>query len=530
MSAGWRALAASMLRDTRVRVLAFAWTFALYSAVEVAAYRHAYPTLADRAGFARSFAGNTAIRLFYGEPHDLLGVGGYTAWRVGGTLAIAAAAFGLLAAVRALRTEEDAGRTELVLAGALGRTGAYVAAMASIACGLVLLWAAELAGLLAAGLPAGPCAFLALASTSVGFVCAAAGALVSQIAPTRRLALDLGGALVGVLFALRVIADTVGGAGWLRWATPLGWAEEMRPFTGERPLVLIAVLAAGLLMGAAAWRISLRRDLGTGLLAERDTAPASLRLLSSPTAQALRAETTGLAVWIAGVAAFAFILGTISASISAVGVSARIQRDISSLGAGSILTPRGYLSFVFIFFVLAISLFCCAQCSAARHEEAEGRVETLLAEPSTRSAWLGGRLLLTAGGALALSLAAGLLAWVGTATQGVSISLARMLEAGVNCMPAALLFLGVAALLFALAPRACAPVAYGLVVLSFLWQLVGSLLGAPHWLVQLTPFAHVALIPAQTLHPGSAVAMACIGAGCAALALAAFRRRDLVGH
>jgi ABC-2 type transport system permease protein len=42
-------------------------------------------------------------------------VSGYTAWRVGGTLAIAAAAFGVLAAVRALRAEEDIGRMELVL-------------------------------------------------------------------------------------------------------------------------------------------------------------------------------------------------------------------------------------------------------------------------------------------------------------------------------------------------------------------------------------------------------------------------------
>ena len=63
------------------------------------------------------------------------------------------------------------------------------------------------------------------------------GALVSQLAPNRRLALELGGAVVGVGFVLRVIADTSTSLDWLRWLTPLGWAEELRPFTGGRPAV-----------------------------------------------------------------------------------------------------------------------------------------------------------------------------------------------------------------------------------------------------------------------------------------------------
>ena len=39
-----------------------------------------------------------------------------------------------------------------------------------------------------------------------------------------------------------------------------------------------------------------------------------------------------------------------------------------------------------------------------------------------------------------LALAAGLLTWAGATAAGVSISLARMLEAGANCLPVALLF------------------------------------------------------------------------------------------
>ncbi len=521
-------LARRAFADARVRTLAFAYLFAIYAYIQPAGYRHAYPTTAERLGFARSFGANKGLRLFYGEPHDLLTVGGYSAWRVGGTLAIVAAAFGLLAAVRALRSEEDTGRMELVLAGTVGRRTVFGAAMVAIGAGVAILWLAEFVGFVLGGLPAGGSAYLALATASVVPVFVGVGALVSQVAPTRRLALELGGAIVALALLLRVIADTVSGWGWLRWTTPLGWAEELQPFAGARPLVLLAPLCATALLLTAAAEIAMRRDIGTGLLPVKDTAEPKLRLLSSPTALALREERAGLAVWIAGIGLFAFVLGVISNGISSADISPSMQRELAKVGAGSITTPGGYLGFVFIFFVLTVSLFACAQVGAARHEEAEKRLETLLSLPFARGAWLGGRLALAVGATLVLSLVCGLLTWVGASAAGVSISLAKMLEAGLNCVPVAVLFLGLAALAFALLPRASAGIAYGLVTVTFLWQLVGSLVGAPRWLVELTPFAHVGLVPAQAFRVSDALAMTAIGlVGCAA-ALVAFRRRDLI--
>lgn len=523
------ALVRRAFRDARVRTVGFAALFALYAYVQPVAYRHTYPTVSDRLSFARTFAGNKAIRLFYGEPHSLVTVGGYAAWRVGGTLAILAAAFGLLAAVRALRAEEDAGRTELVLAEGIGRGQAYLTAMAAVAAGILILWLAELLGFVAAGLPAGGAAYLALATMSVTPVCVAVGAVASQLAPTRRVALELGGAVVALFFVLRVVADTASGAGWLRWATPLGWAEELRPFAGSHPLVLVLPAAATglLLMGAA--RMTAGRDIGTGMVPVRDSAAARLRLLSSTTAQALRSGRASLLVWISSVGAFAFVLGVIAKSVSAAGIPQHLRRELAKLGSGSILTPSGYLSFTFIFFILAVSLFACGQIGVARHEEAEDRLETLLGLPVSRTRWLGGRLLLAAGAAAAISLAAGFLAWAGLESAAVSFSVAKMLETGANCLPVALLFLGLSGLFYALAPRASAGLSYGLVAVGFLWQLVGSLLGAPKWLVDLTPFAHVGLLPTQPFRAGAAAIMVGIGLVAALTALAAFRRRDLLG-
>jgi ABC-2 type transport system permease protein len=524
-----RALARRCLRDARVRTVSFACLFALYSYIQPVGYRDAYPTLASRVAFARSFAANKAIRLFYGEPHSLLSVSGYAAWRVGGTLAIFVAVFGLLAAVRALRTEEDTGRMELVLAGVVGRGTAYLSAMAAIAAGVAILWLAELAGFLAAGMPAGGSAYLALATASIAPVCVGVGAVASQLAPTRRMALELGGAIVGLLFLARAIADTASGVGWLRWLTPLGWAEELRPFADPRPLVLLLPAAATAALLALAGRIALTRDVGSGVLPSRDSAAPRLRLLSSPIAQALRGERTTLAVWLGGAGAFALVLGMIAKSTSSAGISKSLQRELAKLGSGAIVTPTGYLGFTFIIFVLALSLFACAQVGAVRREEADQQLETLLALPVARARWLGERLALAGLAAAAIALTVGLLSWVGAESVGVRISLVKLLEAGANCLPVTLLFLGLAALAHALVPRASSAAAYGLVAVAFLWDLVGSLLGVPRWLVELTPFQHVGLMPAQPFRPGAAAVMVAIGILAAIAALNTFRRRDLVG-
>ena len=75
------ALARRAFVDARVRTLSFALLFLGGACAQTTGYREAAPTLADRVEFARNFGDNKAVRLLYGEPHDLLTVGGYVGWR-----------------------------------------------------------------------------------------------------------------------------------------------------------------------------------------------------------------------------------------------------------------------------------------------------------------------------------------------------------------------------------------------------------------------------------------------------------------
>lgn len=524
-----RALVRRRTLDARASTIAFAWLFAAVAYISPVTYESTYPTAASRLPLVEGFADNKAVVLFYGKAYDVLTTGGYSAWRSGGTLALFAAVFGLFAAVRAMRTEEDTGRTELALAGVVGRRVSFAAALVALAAAIAALWLAELAGLVLAGLPAGGSAYLALATATVALVFAGVGALISQLAPTRRGALQSGLAVFAIAFLLRVIADTADGADWLRWATPLGWAEELRPFTGAQALVLALPLTVSAALFAAAAAIAGGRDIGAGLVRARDSAPPRLRLLSSPTAHALRQERMNLSAWIAGAAALGLTIGIVSASVDGALISASLQRQFEKFGFGPVITPRDYVAFAFICFVLVTSLFVCAQLGAARREEEQARLETLFALPVGRRRWLLGRLGLAVTGAVAISLTAGAATWAGAWAAGVEVSLTSLLEAGGNCLPVALLFLGLATLAYALVPRASHGIAYGIVSISFVWYLFGSLVGVPGWVVAATPFAHVAAVPVESFSANAPAVMIAIGLLAVAAGVARFERRDVIG-
>jgi ABC-2 type transport system permease protein len=167
------------------------------------------------------------------------------------------------------------------------------------------------------------------------------------------------------------------------------------------------------------------------------------------------------------------------------------------------------------------------QVASLRNEEADQRLETLLALPTGRGAWLAGRLSLAAAAATVLALAAGACAWAGAASKGAHVSLPQLLAAGTNTLPPAFLFLAAGALAFALVPRSAVALGYGLVGLAFVWELFGSLLDVPAWLLAVSPFHDVGLVPGEPFEPVAAAIMLALAGLGAVAALWAFARRDL---
>ena len=510
--------------------------FAVTVASTVFAYKSTYGTPAERAELLRGFASNSGIRALFGPARDIDTVRGFLAWRTLGLMPMIAGIWGLLVATRLLRGEEDSGRWETLLGAPLTRGRATLATLAAIAAGSGVLFGLTAAAILLAAavpgdVPIAGALWLALATCIAAPVFAAVGALTSQLAATRREAAALAAAVFAAAFLVRVAADGSQSLGWLRWLTPLGWIEEMRPLTGAQPIALLPLLGWIALLSFASMRIVGRRDLGASLLAHSDDrAPRHLGLGSS-TAFSLRESLNGLIGWALGLGLTAFVFGFISKAVADLArTSAGIRKHVESTMSAriDIASAEGYLAIVFVFLAVALSLYAVTHATAARAEEDTGRLDTLLAGPLGRRSWLGGRLVVAVLGSVALAVAMALAAWAGAAIKGAKVGLPDLLEASLNTLPVVALFLGLAILGFALVPRHTGAVAFGLVGGAYLWEQTGAIVKAPEWVLAVSPFHWLALVPSEPFDVAASLAMVGVGVGAAVAGLEAFRRRDVV--
>jgi len=122
-----------------------------------------------------------------------------------------------------------------------------------------------------------------------------------------------------------------------------------------------------------------------------------------------------------------------------------------------------------------------------------------------------------------------LFTWVGAAVVGASVDLPSLLAAGVNVASVGIFVLGVGTLVHGLAPRFVGAVAYGVVAWSFLVEIVGTSLGASHWLLDLSVLHHIARAPAVGVRWDSVAILIALGVVAAAGRMLAFARRDLKG-
>ncbi len=516
--------------------LLWGYVFGLTVASSAIGFASTYKTVEQRARVAALFGNNTALAAINGPAHDIQTVAGYTAWKSFMFLAVLGGVWGLLTATRSLRGEEDAGRWELMLAGQTTRGRAAALALAGLGAGLACLWSVAALITVVAGIDskvqidAGPALFFALALVSPAAMFLAAGALSSQLAATRRQAAAYAGVALGASYAVRMVADSSTRLQWLRWATPIGWAEELRPLTAPNPVAFVPIVALTAALAALAVILAGHRDLGASVIPDRSNARPRLRLLSGPVGLDVRLARSSVLAWAAGISATALLLGLIAnQGGAALTSSPSIENVISDLGVHG-AGATYYLGFAFLIIAVLVAFLAVSQATAARNEEAGGHLDYLLVRPVSRYKWLAGRIALSAGVLIVSGLTAGFMAWAGAASQDAGVGLGTMLGAGLNVVPPALCIFGLGVLALGAWPRATAAVGYGVFGCSFLVQVVGGLFSSNRWLLDTSVFHHMAAAPAVSPDWASALALVGVGALAAFVGGVAFDRRDLVSE
>lgn len=499
------------------------------SALVAATYRS---VMADPAavGGLEALAANPAVRTLFGEPLALGDPGGFTVWRTGTVVAALLGTWSILATTRITRGEEDSGRWNLLTAGRLSLRSTVMWHVLVLSGVSVVVGAALWVALMAAGTDAPGAAVHATGIAVLGLFFVGAAALAAQIFPSRSAA--TGAALAVLVLALlsRMIGDGVTVLAWLRWISPFGLLELSRPYAGNvwSPLVLLGGGAAVLVAVAAV--AAKHRDVGDGLVAPAAGRAPRLWLLGSVEAFAVRRMLRPLTGWAAGIGAYFLLVGLVAVTMTEFLTDNPEFADAAGqAGFAGLTSIEGYVATLFAVLAMPIGGFAADRISAFSRAETDRRLTLLAAQPMARARLLGAEVASATGGVIVLATVAGLAIWLGVTTSGGALSMSAALTGAWNTMPIAVLSLGAAALALGWLPRATGVVSALPTIGGFLLLVTAEMAGAPHWVIAISPFAHLAPVPltavnwpATSIMTVAAVALTVIGA-------AAYRRRDLRG-
>lgn len=524
---GARIVARLYARLIRRGALWLTAAMAAYLAVEVAAFSAAYPDAASREALMR-MADNAAVRMLQGVPHGIDDTGAYVVWDAGWMLQTIVAIWALVVTTRLLRGEEDTERVALVLTGPISAVHVVAAQLGVLMATAGLVGSACAAALMAAG--TAPVGALLYGAGVTGFaaVFTAVAAVASQLAPQRRRALGLAAGVLAGAFLLRMVAYSTDSRAWLRWLTPYGWVDELRPYDANTgwPLALPAVVAVGL--AALALMLRRHRDTGAAVLSGAEDGTARMGLLGGPAALAWRLNLGVLYGWLTGVAVYAGIIGALSPVVTELGrEDPDYQRMLERFGMEAATTEPGFVAFMGPTFGLMIALYVAWRIGAARAEEATGHLETLLAQPLTRGRWLTAHAGLTLAGAVVLGLGAAVSTWLGAQSAGADIGPVDALAPIAAQAPLVVVFAAVAVLMFGIAPRLTTTLPAIVVVAAYVLQMLGPALDAPGWVLALSPFHHLGYVPIDRFPVAAAVVLVAVAAAAATLGGWSFTRRDV---
>ncbi|NEK59661.1 ABC transporter permease [Geodermatophilus sabuli] len=512
------------LRRDRLRLPVWVAVATLLVVTQSISSQTLYDSPEDLAAYRASIGSNAATIALAGPPVGLDTVAGAVAFEISAFVVLVVALMAMSTTARHTRADEEAGRTELVRATRVGRHAPLLAAvlLSGMACVVTALGIGAAAT--ATGLPARGSVLLGASVGAAGLVFTGVTAVVAQVTGSTRATYGIVGAVFGVAFVLRAVGDIEGNG--LVWTSPIGWAQAVHPYSGDRVAPLVLCLVAGVTLFALAVALLDRRDLGAGLVAPRPGPATAPRGLHSPLGLALRLQRGALAGWAVGLTLLGLVYGALAESVETLFADNPEARAFLPDAASLV---DAYLATTLAINALLAGAYAVSSVLRARGEEAAGRAEPVLSTATSRTAWLGSHATMALlGSAVLVVLSGAATGAVRAAATGDVGQLPRLTGAALAHLPAVWVLAGVALALSGLLPRAAAAVAWAAVAYVVVTTVFAESLDWPGWVDDLSPLAWTPTVPIETLRIAPLATLAVVAAALVTLALAGFRRRDLL--
>jgi ABC-2 type transport system permease protein len=526
---GTRALVRLILRLDRLRLSIWVLVLGLVPVAVASAFQSLYDTQAARDELAATVSSNAAFTALLGPLYDS-SIGGLTAWRIGtfGTLIVGLMA--VLTMIRHTRDDEETGRRELLGSTVVGRHAPLAAAIIVATGAGSLIGAIIAAGLIGLGLPLGGSIAYGAGWAAVALSFAAVGAFAAQLTQAGSTGRGTGVGLVGFFFLVRMAGDAGAdnGFGWLSWLSPIGWFSRLRPFADEQWWVVALWVGFTIAVTALAVSISSRRDVGEGAIPPRPGPGRAPATLGSIAGLAWRLQRGSLLGWAAGLAVVGAVYGAAADSMSDIlDENPQLARILEDLGGTQKLADT-FFAFVVWIIALVAAAYSIRSVLKLRSEEDKLLSEHVLATATPRPRYAWSHLVYGLIGPVLILAVSGVVAGLtyGLIIGDVGGQVPRVLEAAMAQVPAVWVITGVTMALYGIVPR-LASVSWGVLGASLLLGLLGEILEFPQWSLDLSPFTHVPLIPAEDFVLTPFLVLTAVAAALVASGLVGFGRRDV---
>jgi ABC-2 type transport system permease protein len=515
-----------VLRRNRVRLVTwFVVLVAMYQYI-VSYYKTVFPTQQSLDDFA-ALSNTPGIKALTGLSPAANTMGG-AVWTKGWMTVVLALALGMVFLVtRSGRADEEVGRTELLRSRVLG-VHAYslaswlVNGVLCLAVGLFIALVSIGGSLDPAGTGIAASLVLGASVAGIGLLGVGVGAVAGQVSSTSRGANSLGATVLIVLYVLRMIGDM--GSGALSWASPIGWGQQMQPYSGNRwwPFLLLLALAAVLL--TVATLLEARRDFGAGLLPERPGRAGAPPRYARPLGLALRLQRNPIIGWSIAIVLGAALMGSIVEAMTTL---------VSDAGSGAEALLRGtgvtaLLALLASMLALITLIFALQTTVSLRSDEATGIIEPQLAGALSRRQWALQRLVIpTVWSAVLLSVGGYVIGAVYGASIHDSSQGGRLAMAALAYWPAVMVFVGLAVLLWGYLPRVATPIAWGVMAAMWFITMFGEVFRLPDWLLGAMPMAATPYVPLEEMSWTPLAIMTLLAVALTWMGLDRFARRDI---
>jgi ABC-2 type transport system permease protein len=524
--AGLGTMVRLILRRNRVRLVAWFVVLVVMYQYIVSYYQTVFPTQQALDDFA-VLSNTAAIKALTGLSPAANTMGG-AVWTKGWMTVVLALALGVVFLVtRSGRADEEVGRTELLRSRVLG-VHAYslaswlVNGVLCLAIGLFIALVSMIGSLDPAGTGIAGSLVLGGSVAGIGLVGVGVGAVAGQVSSTSRGANSLGATVVIVMYVLRMIGDM--GSGALSWVSPIGWGQQMQPYSGNRWWPFLLLLAVTAVLLTVATLLEARRDFGAGLLPERPGRSGAPPRYARPLGLALRLQRNPIIGWTIAIVLGAMLMGSIVEAMTTL---------LSDAGSGVEELLRGtgvtaLLALLVSMMALITLVFALQTTMSLRSDEATGVIEPQLAGALSRWQWALQRLLIPTGWSAVLL---GVGGYVIGAVYGASIhdssQSGRLAMAALAYWPAVMVFVGIAVALWGYLPRVATPIAWSVMAAMWFLTMFGEVFRLPDWLLGAMPLAATPYLPLEAMSWTPLVVMTLIAVALTWLGLDRFARRDI---